>query len=725
MYPASKAYKDEMRKQLRDHSFIRVSIGVINQEAQAGAFVPEEEQYTYYSDLRKPLEAYDTAELYASCEEDYSSVDGSMYFMPRTRDRVALNEGIVSKTIKGVVTIRFDAAYDIRGLTIAFGKTYPISMRIESDHDALSVSDNHGGHFVTEKIFRSARFLRIIPLMMSNGQGRLHVHRITMGAGIYFDNTKIKSMTKRECISPVSKELPTLDLNLTVDNKNRAFDVENDKSTVHFLQLGQTISLLYGQETDEGRVEWIPGAAAQLKTWSADDNELKLTATDRFDQMNGTYRRGTYREEGISLYDLAVDVMQSAGVDARTYSLDPYLKKVKVKNPLPAVSCKEALQIIANAGRCILYQDRSGKIAIKSSFMPGMSAKSEDEAAFSEVSGILTPSEKRHYALSGQDFTDAGSARLFLPRGGRQNVGYVSEAVADASGKFTSNPTIEIRLESAFSCFGLELAFDRNPPEEMTVHTYLNDEKVEDYALQTAQRIEHEFTSFDRMVLEFTKGAPNNRVALQQLRFGSRTDYRLDYSTELTKTPLGTQLEKVKELQVVRTVYGPGAERKVLAKERLQGRHTFLLHNPCYDFSCGAAGAAVRIIESGSYFVTVESDNAAEVSLLGREYAVSEANLAKQLSETGQTKKWKNPLVSEQSHAEDLAEWIGSYLKADREYTISYRGEPRIDANDLLYLENKYTPELMLRITDHTLSFDGALSGTIKARREAEDVEKP
>ena len=184
----------------------------------------------------------------------------------------------------------------------------------------------------------------------------------------------------------------------------------------------------------------------------------------------------------------------------------------------------------------------------------------------------------------------------------------------------------------------------------------------------------------------------------------------------------------MKELQVVRTVYGPGAERKVLAKERLQGRHTFLLHNPCYDFSCdaaGAAGAAVRIIESGSYFVTVESDNAAEVSLLGREYAVSEANLAKQLSETGQTKKWKNPLVSEQSHAEDLAEWIGSYLKADREYTISYRGEPRIDANDLLYLENKYTPELMLRITDHTLSFDGALSGTIKARREAEDVEKP
>ncbi|MFQ7877084.1 hypothetical protein, partial [Enterocloster sp.] len=47
-----------------------------------------------------------------------------------------------------------------------------------------------------------------------------------------------------------------------------------------------------------------------------------------------------------------------------------------------------------------------------------------------------------------------------------------------------------------------------------------------------------------------------------------------------------------------------------------------------------------------------------------------------------------------------------------------YRGEPRIDANDIAFLENKYVPDLLIRVTDHTLKFNGGLSGTIKARRD-------
>ena len=38
---------------------MRVSIGLINQEAQASASVPEPEQYTYYSNLTWPLNNYE------------------------------------------------------------------------------------------------------------------------------------------------------------------------------------------------------------------------------------------------------------------------------------------------------------------------------------------------------------------------------------------------------------------------------------------------------------------------------------------------------------------------------------------------------------------------------------------------------------------------------------------------------------------------------------------
>lgn len=158
--------------------------------------------------------------------------------------------------------------------------------------------------------------------------------------------------------------------------------MENDESSVNFFELGQDIEALYGQELDDGTIEWIPGINLALKEWSADDEKLNLSASDRFDSMNGTYYRGQYHPEGISLYNLAVDVFTDAGVDPREYGVDTYLKTVIVRNPIPVVAHKEALQLIANAGRCILYQDRTGKIYLKSSFVPEMSASSEDEAYF-------------------------------------------------------------------------------------------------------------------------------------------------------------------------------------------------------------------------------------------------------------------------------------------------------------------------------------------------------
>ena len=107
----------------------------------------------------------------------------------------------------------------------------------------------------------------------------------------------------------------------------------------------------------------------------------------------------------------------------------------------------------------------------------------------------------------------------------------------------------------------------------------------------------------------------------------------------------------------------------------------------------------------------------------GREYVTSQARTVKRLHTTGTVEVWENPLVSDAGLAEDLAKWIGDYLASDREYNLSYRGEPRIDANDIAFLENKYVPDLLIRIYDHSLSFNGgALSGTMKARRDMSGV---
>lgn len=742
MQPASQQYKDLMRREFRDPlSYIRVTIGLINQEAQASAYIPDQDNYTYYSSFKMPLDNYDVKELYATCDQDYTSADGTMYFLPRERADVVLNQGIVSEGLTGPVEIRFPVLHDIKGLTIEFGKAYPVDFTIESDNNTLQISGNDTGHFVTEEIFAGATFLRFTPSVMVSGQSRFRIHKITMGIGIYFDNRNILSATKKEHISPIMEELPTIDFSLSINNKDRAFDIENEESSVNFLENGQDITVLYGQELDDGSVEWLPGAKLQLKEWSADDEEMSFSASDRFVFMDGTYYKGLYRPEGISLYDLALDVLSDAGIDSRTYWIDSYLKSVRVYNPVPVVTHKEALQLIANAGRCILYQDREGNIFLKSSFIPDMEASSVNETYFSKAGSVLDKAVKKSYALAVQDYSSVNTTQYFLPRQGEGvsylNAGYVSEEVAQNDGGFSFNPTVEINLEASFKCFGLTLEFGNNNPSEMVFHAYHDGELVEDYAvtdLTATTVISHEFEEFDRLVLEFTKGSPNNRVILNNITFGDSTDYTFEYGHELTKTPKGTQLSKVRELQVIRTLYNQVGEKKELAKETIMvtaadNRYTFYFSNPSYDLSCALSelgeGQTATIIASSNYFATVEITGVTgvvEVSISGRELTSVKANITRQLNPTGSQEIWENPLVSDAIHAANLADWIGDYLKSDRQYDIQYRGEPRIDANDIAFLENKYVPDILLRVYEHTLKFNGALSGSIKARRDMSNV---
>lgn len=739
MQAASNEYKDMMRRKWRNPlSYLRVTIGLINQQAQESAYIPERDVYTYYSDLVKPMDNYKVQELYATCDQDYTTVDGSMYFLPKDAADVVLNQGIVTDGLKGEIEIRFPVQYDIKGLTVEFGKAYPVEFTIISDNRTLNVTNNADGHYVTEEIFEGATFLRFVPAAMVNGQSRFRINQITMGIGVYFDSKKILSATKKEHISPISEELPTIDFDVTVDNKDRAYDVENEESTVNFLEIGQQVEVLYGQAMDDGTIEWIPGTSLALKSWSADDTEMDFQASDCFDGMDGTYYRGQYHPNGMSLYDIAVDVLSDAQVDYRNYWIDPYLKDVLVVNPMPVVTHKEALQLIANAGRCILYQNRAGRIILKSSFVPDMVATSDNETYFSHAAAILDHAKKETYALSGQDYTGVSSTQYFLPRQTDGitylNTGYVSEAVAGDNGLFADNPTVGITMEAAYKCFGLTLEFGQNCPDTVMFHAYYNGALQEDYmvsGLTQTYVVGHEFPEFDFLELEFVRGCPNNRVVLDNITFGDSTDYILEYGVELTKTPKGTQLARVRELQVVRTMYNLSTDdtkelvRETIAVTEQDKQYTFYLSNASYDLSVmliePSEGQTATITGSSAYYATVELTGIAgvtEVVVMGKEYLITQTKVSRQLNPTGSLETWENPLVSEGAHAANLADWIGDYLKSDREYDLQYRGEPRMDADDIAFLENKYVPDLLIRVTDHTLKFNGGLSGTIKARRD-------
>ena len=717
MLQVTSAYKEEMKKPLRGHTLMRVNIGVINQEAQGSARVSSET--AYFSNLEKPLNNYVVDALYATTEENYSSVDGRMYFLPREKSDCVLNQGIVSKEIKGIIDFIFPVPVDLRGVTIDFGKTYPEEFTIVTDQSLKDVTGNNKSKYVCDEVFKGTTTLSIIPNKMINGRGRLHIHEIIMGIGIYFNERNILSASKKEHISPIMEALPTIDFRLSVNNKDRAYDIENEKSTVNFLELGQKMQAFMGQEIED-RIEWLQVGTLKLKEWSADDDKMSFTAIDFLSGLTGKYRKGKFYPQGISIYDLCLDILTDAGVDPREFYIDEYLKTVKIKNPIPVVTHREALQLLSNAGRCLLYQDEKGKIVIRSSFVPRMSSTVAREPYFSNGTRILENLPIREYSLTNGNYSRVDGTTLFLPRSGKADVGYIDD-----------NMFLSITSEAAFACFGMQLQFGRTYPSKIVIDTSLNGKTVEELSYTVDREdfiISHEFAPFDEMTIyEDAPSKTGGRAVLNKVSFGNVTDYELSYGRELTKTPLGTQLQSVKTLELTRTEYLDSTEgEKELAKVECTkpGEYLAEVSNPSYGCTVQASSGTVSVLETGAHFLRFSySGSGGEVKVNGKEYLVKTYTMEKELNPTGKREKWKNPLISDTALATDVLDWVGNYLKADREYSLTYRGEPRLMANDLLYLENKYVDKLMLRVYDHTLNYNGALSGSIKARREVSFVE--
>ena len=738
MQLVSKEYKEAMKLPFRNRAYIRVSIGVVNSDAQNNAALDEETELTYYSDGKKPFDGYTVTKPYATAEQNFSKVDGSMYFLPKETDRYSFyNNGIVTNDILGAVYISFGGlvGLDIKGLTIDFGECYPTQFTIQSDSGTKSY-ENDKQLFTTEDSFDGSSYFVITPITMLGGQDRMRIYQMTFGIANTFSNDKVINCSLKDYVSPISETIPSMDVSLTIDNQDLYYSPDNPESAIAYMEIGQEVKVAFGYDvTGNGDIEWLPETTTFLNTWSADDVQAKFTSTDRFYQLTDTYYKGLYRSSGITLYDLALDVLNDAGIeDEREYYIDPYLKRITVYNPLPAVKHSEALQIIANAGRCALYEDRANKIHLKASFIPDMQVSVNNKTDYSSIENLLKDNQKDAYAIASNDFSLVDGSLFFMPKDGSyKETGYVSNSIADADGNFTENPIITVTLESGFTAFGAIINFRNVAPQEFVIRTYYLSAIQDTYTVEnpdTEYITDYQFNDFDKMEIEFTKGHPNARITIDNILIGDVTDYRLTRTRDLMDNPTGTRQEKVKMISVKKTNYRESQEgfkelitEKVMLTEEME--HTVYFNIASYGFQASVkdnSNIGVQIVASSNYFVAVKFTNATvgteiELVIQGYEYVADESYYRVTHNPNGQEIEWSNPLISTDEQARDLEEWIATYYLGDVDYEISWRGDPRVEANDLFYLELKNREDALIRSYQNELIFNGAWSGSMKARK--------
>jgi hypothetical protein len=737
MQYVSKEYRQSMQALKRNKSYMRLYIGLINHDAQQGAAL-RDEGLTQYSDIEAPFDGSQVTKPYATYEQGWSSLDGSVYFIPRNGGYH--QQGVVTEALadsKPSITIIFntESPVDLKGMTIKFGKSYPTLFTITTDNKTVQF-ENNSQEFKTEETFNSTTYMTIQALSMSKGNTRLRIEQILCGIGINLDDNKIISAKLKSTISPIGGDMPTMDFTVKIENMDRYYNVDNDDSAINFIETGQELVVYWGYRLDSGDTEWFKGATLYMKSWSATDTTAKFEAVDVFEYMDDEYSNGEYHPEGISLYDLAEDVFEDAGMDV--YWIDPYLKNITVYNPLPTTSHKQCLQLIANAGRCVLTQDNDGKIMIKSSFVPDVKTTSNGETGYSNVAGIIDNTDTREYASFEPDFTTGNGAQYFIPRNMTEcfKTGYVSSDVSDGEGYFITNPTVTLNLEAAVSFFGMSLYFGDSIPYKFIIKTYNNGTVTSIYkstAIYKATAVNFDFIDTDRVDIEFTQTKPHSRIHLAAIKLGEATDYTISYN-DLLSTPTGTKLEKVKAVRVARTIYTKGTEYKDLVSDDIttpteQTLYDFNFSNAVHDLDvvCTKDDEEIDIgaviTEQKAYRCRVlisnppkEQENVTIV-VRGYEYNTSTAYKTMQVNATGKILDWENPLISSENTAQDLAEWLGSYYASGNEYSLKFRGDPALEANDLAYLESMYLDELMIRLESIETDYSGSITGKITARR--------
>ncbi len=745
MQSVSKEYKQSMAVPFRNRGYIKVTIGVVNSDAQKNVSV-EKNNLAYFSNPAAPLDGIVPTKIYGTCEKNFSKVDGSMYFLPPEGSNSYYNNGIVTEELVGTIYLKFETegSFDIKGLVINFGEEYPTLLTIQNDNVEYRYT-NDKVEFTTEDVFDGTTFLTIRALKMRNEKTRLRIYNFTCGIANVFTNNEVISFTSKEYVSPITETVPSQDTTVIVDNQNLYYSPDNAESALAYMEIGQEIKVAFGYDVDgNGNIEWLPETTTYLKTWSATNVQAKFTGTDRFDYLTDKYYEGHFYKDGITLYDLAIDVLKDAGItDTREYFIDNYLKKVVVYNPLPICTHAEALQIIANAGRCALSTDRQKRIHIQSSFVPDMNIKANNETDYSNVKNVLNTNLKEGYAVMSNDFSIVDGSLLFIPEDDYlENVGYVSESIADANGSFKQNPILTVSLESMFEAYGLTITFRNVAPGEFVIRTYNDDVLVEEKAFTDPDInfiTNDMFSLFNSMEIEFTKGYPNSRIFIDNILVDNVTDYTLRQKVDLTQNYTATRKDKIKSINVERTLYSEAVGEVVELKnedidvEAGETEYTVYFTKPSYGYSVEVleeaenewvtSNVSIEILRSNNYYIVLKftSTEAKTIKYVikGKEYVTDYQWYIKKHNDNGIVKEWRNPLISSVSLASDLEEWLATYFLGDVEYQIPWRGDPRTDANDLYYLETKSAGLQLIRGYENTINFNGSWSSTIKARRAA------
>lgn len=746
MKSVSNAYKASMKAMLRNRSYVRITFGNVDTtaatdgewESNGAASISEFETVDY---------AYQYGDTYVSLELNRWALDGKSLLVPTGED---VQDGFISSlmsdaegnfTTPPVITREFSLKHIFPGLTLTFDtrqQEWPLEVTADFylngavvDTQTVSITSVQTtiSTTATEVDKVTITFDRCLPYR------RPRLENVLYGLNVQFVNKDIVSTQQKHDVDPLSRRLPTETMQFTILDYEHKYDPDNPAGIYAYVDKNSPIEIQFGYELPDGSVEWIkPDNYVLNAKPSAQNNQATFNGTGLIGSLTGTFYKSKLGSK--SLYDMAQEVLLDAGLTLteqgeNPWEIDDALKDMFTTAALPIDTHMNCLQLIAHAACCRLYTDDDNIIHIRPfgvtviGIYNGVWADN-GHVWFSEWDTIDkgNTAENTYATFELNRWTLGGDSQIILPDSNAGQRGYISEAMTGADGSFTNPPVFTKTFDVPHDLPVVAIRFDtvlNEFPGAVQVKYYHDDTLLD---TQTAAIDSVEVYVSSNLAIECTKievtmigNLPYRRGRVTKVYY-RETDFTLDFTSIGENSQKISKIDELKSVSVARYSYTASNDTSTLyegttTETELHVEFSGLAQDVQISVSGGTlvssniyARAADLVLSSGTKTVTITGKTLTENSVV----------VSYPVAQSGEIDKEENPLITNDTMCQALANHVKSYLQMRNTYEANYRGNPEMEVGDIIGLQTLYTDEMDALILVDEITFDGSLSGKMTVK---------
>lgn len=746
MKSVSNAYKASMKAMLRNRSYVRITFGNVDTtaatdgewESNGAASISEFETVDY---------AYQYGDTYVSLELNRWALDGKSLLIPTGED---VQDGFISSlmsdaegnfTTPPVITREFSLKHIFPGLTLTFDtrqQEWPLEVTADFylngevvDTQTVSITSVQTtiSTTATEVDKVTITFDRCLPYR------RPRLENVLYGLNVQFVNKDIVSTQQKHDVDPLSRRLPTETMQFTILDYEHKYDPDNPAGIYAYVDKNSPIEIQFGYELPDGSVEWLkPDNYVLNAKPSAQNNQATFNGTGLIGSLTGTFYKSKLGSK--SLYDMAQEVLLDAGLTLteqgeNPWEIDDALKDMFTTAALPIDTHMNCLQLIAHAACCRLYTDDDNIIHIRPfgvtviGIYNGVWADN-GHVWFSEWDTIDkgNTAENTYATFELNRWTLGGDSQIILPDSNAGQRGYISEAMTGADGSFSNPPVFTKTFDVPHDLPVLAIRFDtvlNEFPGAVQVKYYHDDTLLD---TQTAAIDSMEVYVSSNLAIECTKievtmigNLPYRRGRVTKVYY-RETDFTLDFTSIGENSQKISKIDELKSVSVARYSYTASNDTSTLfegttTETELHVEFSGLAQDVRISVSGGTlvssniyARAADLVLSSGTKTVTITGKTLTENSVV----------VSYPVAQSGEIDKEENPLITNDTMCQALANHVKSYLQMRNTYEASYRGNPEMEVGDIIGLQTLYTDEMDALILVDEITFDGSLSGKMTVK---------